>query len=95
MKIILVFAFCFFFGFSSKAQYANLLANAHGRQHISLDGKWEIIVDPFNSGAGGKPVWKDQKPFGKYDFYEYGFIPSVTLNVPGDWNHQKPELLYY
>ncbi len=42
-----------------------------------------------------KPIWKDQKPTGEYDFYEYGFVPSVTLQVPGDWNHQKPELTYY
>lgn len=72
-----------------------MLANAHGRQYISLNGQWEIIVDPFNAGAGWKPVWKDQKPSGNYDFYEYGFIPSLTLKVPGDWNHQRPELLYY
>ncbi len=92
------FSICLFilFSFAAKAQYASLLANAHGRQHKSLNGNWEVIVDPFNAGAGTwKPVWKDQKPIGKYDFYEYGFIPSVTLQVPGDWNHQKPELTYY
>ena len=94
MKLIFAFTFCLFFC-SSKAQYANLLANVHGRQHFSLNGQWEVIVDPFNAGAGWKPVWKDQKPTGKYDFYEYGFIPSASLKVPGDWNHQKPELLYY
>jgi len=96
MKIILNLTFFVFFSIGTNAQYASLLANVHGRQHKSLNGKWEVIVDPFNGGAGGwKPVWKDQKPTGKYDFYEYGFIPSVTLNVPGDWNHQKPELTYY
>lgn len=84
------------FSFTIKAQYASLLGNVRGREHISLNGKWEIIIDPFNSGAGNwKPVWKDQKPSGKYDFYEYGFIPSVNLQVPGDWNHQRPELVYY
>src|SRR5665213_3016100 len=95
MKRIFLFTFYIFLCFTSKAQYANLLANAHERQHISLNGQWEVIVDPFNAGASWKPVWKDLKPSGKYDFYEYGFIPSVTLKVPGDWNHQKPELLYY
>ncbi len=96
MKKILIAGLFVFFSFTGKAQYASLLANVHGRQNKSLNGKWEIIIDPFNAGAGNwKPVWKDQKPTGKYDFYEYGFVPSETLQVPGDWNHQKPELTYY
>src|SRR5271154_7137576 len=73
-----------------------LLSNIEGRNFISLNGKWEIIIDPFNAGAGNwKPIWKDQQPVGKNDFYEYKFDRSITLNVPGDWNSQKPELLYY
>ncbi len=96
MKLIISIAICVLFSLTVNAQYAPLLANVHGRQHSSLNGKWEIIIDPFNAGAGNwKPVWKDQKPTGKNDFYEYGFVPSVTLQVPGDWNHQKPELTYY
>lgn len=96
MKNSFSIAFFVIFSFSVKAQYASLLGNVRGRVHTSLNGKWEIIIDPFNSGAGNwKPVWKDQKPSGKYDFYEYGFIPSVNLQVPGDWNHQRPELVYY
>ena len=95
MKRIFLVTLYIFLSFLSKAQYANLLANVHEREHFSLNGQWEVIVDPFNAGANWKPVWKDLKPSGKYDFYEYGFIPSLTLKVPGDWNHQKPELLYY
>lgn len=96
MKNSFSIAFFVIFSFSVKAQYASLLSNVRGRVHTSLNGKWEIIIDPFNSGAGNwKPVWKDQKPSGKYDFYEYGFVPSVNLQVPGDWNHQRPELVYY
>jgi len=73
-----------------------LLSNIEGRNFTSLNGKWEIIIDPFNAGAGNwKPIWKDQQPVGKNVFYEYKFDKSITLNVPGDWNSQKPELLYY
>ena len=73
-----------------------LLSNIEGRNFTSLNGKWKIIIDPFNAGAGNwKPIWKDQQPVGKNDFYEYKFDRSITLNVPGDWNSQKPELLYY
>jgi beta-glucuronidase len=31
----------------------------------------------------------------KSDLVEYDFERSPTLNVPGDWNTQRPELLYY
>ncbi len=31
----------------------------------------------------------------KSDLVEYDFARSPTLNVPGDWNTQRPELLYY
>ncbi len=73
-----------------------LLSNIEGRNITSLNGKWEIIIDPFNAGAGNwKSIWKDQQPTGKNDFYEYKFDKTITLNVPGDWNSQKPELLYY
>jgi beta-glucuronidase len=77
-------------------QSQSLLSNIEGRHFTSLDGKWEVIVDPFDAGNGSwKPIWKDQHPEGKTDFYEYQFNTALTLNVPGDWNSQKPELLYY
>ena len=73
-----------------------LLSNIESRTHISLNGKWQIIIDPYNSGAGNwKSIWKDETPVGKTDFYEYKFDDAVTLNVPGDWNAQQPELKYY
>ncbi len=76
--------------------HAQVLQNAYGRHCTSLNGKWQVIVDPFNNGAGSwKPVWKDQHPTGNNDFYEYAFTNNITLEVPGDWNHQKPELKYY
>src|SRR5436190_13420026 len=72
------------------------LTNVDGRNFTSLNGKWQIIIDPSDAGTGnGKPVWKDQKPSGKFDFYEYGFDDTVTLNVPGDWNSQQASLKYY
>ena len=73
-----------------------LLSNSSGRIHKSLNGKWQIIIDPYNSGAGNwKPIWKDETPTGKADFFEYKFDDAVTLNVPGDWNSQQTELKYY
>jgi len=72
------------------------MTNAGGRNFISLNGKWQIIIDPYDAGAGDwKPVWRDQTASGKTDFYEYKFIDAVTLTVPGDWNSQNRELKYY
>lgn len=96
MKKILLVGIWVTLSLGLKAQYASFLTNIHERKCQSLNGKWQVIIDPFNDGtANGRAVWKDQKPPGKYDFYEYGFVPSQTLQVPGDWNHQKPELTYY
>ncbi|HVZ57761.1 MAG TPA: glycoside hydrolase family 2 TIM barrel-domain containing protein [Chitinophagaceae bacterium] len=72
-----------------------LLQNPEERTGRNLDGKWEILPDPFDAGTGWKPFYKDQQPVGKSDFYEYRFTDALTLNVPGDWNSQDPTLLYY
>lgn len=73
----------------------SLLQNPGGRHALSLNGKWQVIIDPYNAGTTWKPIWKDQHATGKYDFYEYAFTNAVTLAVPGDFNHQMPELKYY
>ncbi|MEO8110381.1 MAG: glycoside hydrolase family 2 TIM barrel-domain containing protein [Ginsengibacter sp.] len=96
MKKLVSFLSFTLFSLVATSQSADLLANVHGRELTSLNGQWQVIIDPFNAGAGNwKPVWKDQKPIGKNDFYEYAFTPAVSLQVPGDWNHQKPGLTYY
>jgi beta-glucuronidase len=80
----------------TKLQSQPLLANIEERNFRSLNGSWQVIVDPFDAGKGSwKPIWKDQQPAGKNDFFEYQFNPALTLNVPGDWNSQRPDLLYY
>ena len=41
------------------AQVAPLIANIDGRQTTSLDGQWQVIVDPYDVGAfdyRGKPL---------------------------------------
>ncbi|MES1219857.1 MAG: glycoside hydrolase family 2 TIM barrel-domain containing protein [Bacteroidota bacterium] len=77
-------------------QSQQLLTNPEGRNYTRLNGKWQIIIDPYDAGAGDwKPVWRDQPATGKTDFYEYKFIEANTLEVPGDWNSQNRELKYY
>lgn len=83
-----------------------LLTNLDSRraagQSRSLDGTWRAIPDPYNSGyvniLGGRNAqgyFRDFAPRHRGDRVEYDFDTSMQLEVPGDWNTQHPELLYY
>ena len=68
-----------------------------------LDGQWRAIVDPYQSGYldyryrpyadGG--MGANKKPTSGGDLVEYDFDAAGQLAVPGDWNTQRPELLFY
>jgi len=73
---------------------ANLIANLSGRTTLSLNGKWRVIVDPYESGLGSR-FYENRKPRDKQDLVEYDFDTSGTLNVPGDWNSQRESLFFY
>jgi len=70
------------------------MTNVDGRKKTSLNGKWEAIIDSYDQGKN-RGYWKDAHATGKSDFYEYAFKGNITLNVPGDFNSQLPELKYY
>ncbi len=87
---------------------ATVIADVFARQPTSLNGKWHVIVDPYDTGffdyrhqpydaaaniTGGFSL--DAHAKDKTDFVEYNFDTSPTLNVPGDWNSQDPKLFYY
>ena len=73
-----------------------LLGNVFTRTQWSLNGDWNYIVDPYETGQGGfLPIYVDRKPRDKTDRVEYSFDDSPTLKVPGDWNTQDPTLLRY
>lgn len=81
---------------------ADLLQNVFGRNTISLDGPWEIIIDPYDAGIYDYRMnevpdgyFKNRQPTSPGDHSEYDFSPSDCLYVPGDWNTQRPELLFY
>jgi beta-glucuronidase len=78
------------------------IANPDGRKTTSLDGKWQVIVDPYESGfydyrykPSANGYFKDAKPKSKSDLIEYDFDRSETLKVPGDWNTQSDQLFFY
>ena len=71
------------------------LANLPARKRRSLNGAWQALIDPYADGIGQwKAVWKDRTASGKTQFIEYGFDDANTLQVPGDFNTQRPELMY-
>ncbi|MBV6647886.1 MAG: beta-glucuronidase [Cyclobacteriaceae bacterium] len=85
-----------------------LITNINGRETTSLNGEWNYIPDLYLTGkvrwddaridSLGLPSWSfsaDHKPQNKSERVEYDFDHSPLLTVPGDWNHQRPELLYY
>ena len=80
-----------------------LLTNLPAREKTALDGLWNVIVDPFETGYYDyrrEPMEKNF--FADMHFYEdqtklveYDFSKSPTLRVPGDWNTQNPKFYYY
>jgi len=84
------------------------IANVYARSHTSLNGKWHIIIDPYETGyydyrrepldAAKDPrsgYFLDRRPTDKTVLQEYDFAKSPTLTVPGDWNSQEEKFLYY
>jgi beta-glucuronidase len=84
------------------AQEANLITNIESRNRITLNGQWNIIIDPYENGyydyryqVKKDGYFLDEKPRTKTHLIEYDFDKSETLNVPGDWNKQKEKLDLY
>ncbi len=81
---------------------SELIINIENRNKKSLNGQWNVIIDPFENGYYDyryKPsqygYFKNAKPEKKSDLIEYDFEGSPSLRVPGDWNTQNDNLLFY
>jgi beta-glucuronidase len=83
-KILAVFLF-----YTAQAQPA--MINVSGRHITSLNGNWNVLLDPVGDGEW-KQVWLEKKPLKKTDFFEYSFDGTPLMKVPGDFNHQMCEL---
>ena len=86
----------------ASAQQQMLIGNPAGRNATSLNGNWQIIIDPYETGYYDyryqpRPdgYFKNQKPATPGDLVEYDFDSSQQLLVPGDWNSQDDKLLFY
>ena len=77
------------------------LQHPQGRTHASLEGPWHVVVDPYETGSKdifGNPNARGyhlgETPATRWSA-EYDFEGSPTLHVPGDWNSQREDLLWY
>lgn len=80
-------------GYNNHAHAQSAMINVYGRNAICLNGEWKSIPDPTGAGEW-RQVWKERIPQKKTDFVEYSFEGGPTLQVPGDFNTQIPELFY-
>ena len=89
-----ILALVLFFSFGVHPLFSqSAMNNAMSRNSISLNGKWNVIIDPTDIG-NWRQVWLEKKPDKKTDFVEYSFEGGPQLNVPGDFNSQMPELTF-
>lgn len=83
-----------------------LIGNTTCRKSISLNGKWQYIVDPYETGfydyrykerneKDKEAYWNTAIQSSKLDRKEHGYSDANTLMVPGDWNSQDRQFLYY
>ena len=83
-----------------------LIGNNAVRKSLSLNGKWQYIVDPYETGfydyrykekkeKDKEAYWNTAIQSSKLDRKEHGYSDANTLMVPGDWNSQDRQFLYY
>ena len=105
LKPVLIVTLLFIFNNALKAQ-APLIVNIPARTTYSLDGQWEYIVDPYETGFydyrfkerapnDAEAYWNTDVPKSKMDRKEHGYNKKYSIHVPGDWNSQDPKFLYY
>ena len=85
-----------------RAQETGLITHTEGRKSTTLNGQWQIIIDPYESGfynyryqPSDNGYFKNAKPKNKSELIEYDFDKSETLKVPSDWNTQSAQLFFY
>lgn len=87
----------------------DLLINTSNRNTTTLNGTWNYIVDPYETGYynyryepydqqpqnNNSAFYNNYHTADKLELVEYDFDKSLTLTVPGDWNSQYEKLFYY
>ena len=97
ITLLLLGVLFFWQGFSNP-----VLQNVYARPTVTLNGTWNYIVDPFDTGYFDyrrQPLkdgfFLNRKAEAPGDRYEYDFDRSATMTIPGDWNTQDDRLFFY
>ena len=84
------------------AQEVPLLGNIFNRKKISLNGKWNYIIDVQEEGYYGyrmeerkRGFFCNDKPKNPWDLVEYDFDKSPEMEIPSDWNTKNNKLFLY
>lgn len=104
-RFVCLFSIQMVFFYSMYGQQ-ELIGNIGGRKTISLNGQWQYIVDPYETGYYNyrwqqrgendrEAYWNSDVPDNKTDRKEHGYDEKYSLAVPGDWNSQDKKFLYY
>lgn len=75
-----------------------VLAMVDARSTTSLNGTWNMIVDPMNMGRPGGFFggWAtDRRPVDEWELLEYNYAGARQVRVPGDFNTQFNDLFFY
>ncbi|MEM6398115.1 MAG: glycoside hydrolase family 2 TIM barrel-domain containing protein [Bacteroidota bacterium] len=84
--------------------YTRQSESLNGEWHFLIDPyetgyrnhrNWKPFDEAKNTKASASPYWKNRKRDAQEQRIEYDFDMAPTIEVPGDWNHQLPELEYY
>tara|TARA_R110000868_G_scaffold304437_17_gene565287 strand:+ start:19222 stop:21048 length:1827 start_codon:yes stop_codon:yes gene_type:complete len=78
------------------------LQNIQSCDKVTLDGLWNIIIDPLENGyynhrwePKDNGYFMNQKMESPSDLIEYDFDTDYQIMVPGDWNTQMDKLYFY
>lgn len=109
MTKLLISTVLFFLGSATFSQKYIPLQNIASRQATTLNGKWNYIIDPYETGfysfhldeydtLNGFQMgayFNNYHSPNKQDLVEYDFDSSPQMDIPNDWNTQAKELFYY
>lgn len=79
-----------------------LVSNIFSRDNISLNGKWNYVIDPLENGyydyrlePHENGFFKNKKSSHPGDLVEYNLDASPIMDVPSDWNMKDNQLFFY
>ena len=72
------------------------LTNLPGRRTVSLNGRWQYMIDIRRAGYDSRwPAYDPRPPRSPDDVIEFKFTDEQAIDVPGDWNSQIAGLDFY